>query len=910
MLKQVQDQLERTLEHCASGGPMREAFRVAGELETLCREAGDAMTHDARERAAVRLAGMSDEEIAGVVRTITVRFHLLNIAEQVTIVEKIRERELSESATAPRRESLAAAAQTLAHAGWGADRFVSLLDELDVEPTLTAHPTETRRRTILTKQVEIAELTRVLRSERRGRSVTQQADRLDRFVSLLLLSDDVRARRLDVDDEIRNGIYYLSESIWSAVTELAEDVAIAARNTWPEGDEPLTVADVPAILRYRTWIGGDRDGNPKVTHDVTRRAIEMLRATAIERWDAELKALQDELSLSTRRTALGPELEEAIERDGDAWFDDAGEREHRAFEPVRLRLMQMRGRVTRDATYTSAALLDDLSMIRRAIAGAGLGRVADGGRLAHAIVRARVFGLRLAAVDIRQHSQVHEAAVDELFRLAGVTQAYASMDEATRMEVLRKELLQPRPLVHAGQSLSHQTREVMDTLGVVREAIERDPGAVRAYVVSMTHEKSDLLELLVLFKEAGVLTRDGETGLVRCPVQAVPLFETVDDLGRSAELMRELLADETYRAVLESSWEAEGTAGPVTQEIMLGYSDSNKDGGFLMANVSLQRAQAQLAEVAREAGVRVRFFHGRGGTVGRGGGRAGRAILASPRKARSGTLRFTEQGEVISFRYALPDIARRHLEQIVHASLLVASGEEAPHEDEEVNSTLEGMARRAMEAYRGLIDDERFWPWFLDASPVRRIGGLPIASRPVSRAKGGALTFDKLRAIPWGFAWIQMRVLAPGWYGLGTAIETLDNAQRDALSAAARAGGFVQTVFNNAAQELARARMPIARRYALEGPDGEAVLQTIHAEYERTRTQLLAITGRDHLLAHAMIIDEAIERRNPWTDVLNLAQIELLRRDREAGTDERRANLAPLVFASINGIAAAMQSTG
>ena len=358
---------------------------------------------------------------------------------------------------------------------------------------------------------------------------------------------------------------------------------------------------------------------------------------------------------------------------------------------------------------------------------------------------------------------------------------------------------------------------------------------------------------------------------------------------------------------------------------MLGYSDSNKDGGFLMANVALQVAQERIAEVFRRHEVALRFFHGRGGTIGRGGGRAGRAILAAPPGARSGRLRFTEQGEVITFRYALPDMARRHLEQIVHASLLAEAGivetglaEAGAAEDRPRTAgpsaapteLLVHLATSARHTYRALIDDDAVWPWFVAASPVQHIGGLPIASRPVSRASGSELTFDRLRAIPWVFSWIQMRGLVPGWYGVGTALAGITGEQHALLRDAAQSDPFFISVLQNAAQELARARMPIFRRYALGAEGGDTIAQRVTDEFDLSRSKILELTGSDDLMSHAPVIGRSIADRNPYTDVLNLAQIDLLRRWHAADTTEERTLLRPVLQAGINGLAAAMQSTG
>jgi len=900
MLEHDRRELERALRQAAGRGPLAASLEAAGELSALCAQAGDAPEHDARDRAAERIAAMSVRELTELVRLVTARFHLLNKAEQLNIVRVNRERERA-SATGPARpESIDEAAERLSTHGCDAKRFRALLAEVDIQPTLTAHPTEARRRTVLVKQLEIARcLVRLQDTQLTARERSEAEGRLSRLVALLLATDEVRSRRLDVPDEVRNGLYFLTTTIWETVPRLMRDVVWAAKRAFGDAGAQTVASELPPIVRYRSWIGGDRDGNPLVTSTVTRRTLEMMREAARELWDRELARLQDELSVSTRRADVGSEILDCIERDL-AWSPADPAQTHRRFEPLRVRILQIRARVARDDAYTAEALEHDLRVLAGALRYAGLDAPADAGLLPDAIVRARVFGLHLATLDIRQHSAVHEQAVGELLRLAGVEGDYANLSEPDRLRVLRRELANPRPLRPIGAKLSEDASEVLATLAVVREAVERDPPSVRSYIISMTHAVSDMLEVLLLCKEAGFAP--GANAL-----HIVPLFETIEDLDRAPELMGELLDDPAYRAHID----ALAPGDEPEQEVMLGYSDSNKDGGFLMANAALHAAQRRIAEAVTSRAVRLRYFHGRGGTIGRGGGRAGRAILAAPAGARSGRLRLTEQGEVITFRYAMPEMARRHMEQIVHAALLAAGDDAKAAPNTELEAIVLRIGRQGSAAYRALIDDPDFWPWFTGASPIAHIGGMPIASRPVSRASGTELTFDKLRAIPWVFSWVQMRVLVPGWFGVGTGLRALEPAERDALRESCHASGFVATVLDNAAQELARTRMPIARRYARRAPNGQAMLERLEREYQDAVREICDVTERETLMAHAPVIGRSIQDRNPWTDVLNLVQIELLERWRAAEASESaQAELRPVLQSTINGLAAAMQSTG
>lgn len=911
----LDDALARSAPACG----LERARDEALALHDLCAVAGDAIDHENWRRAADRVRALAPRELGDVLRFVTARFHLLNQAEQVQISDINRERAHAATPQCPRSESLVECMVRLKAAGLSAEQVRSLIARLDVQPTLTAHPTEAKRRSVLDNLIRIAELLQHVGDDDATPSERRDAQRrVDALVRVLLATDDVRPKRLEVHDEVKNGVFFLRSSIWRTVPQLMRQLCDAADQVFGPGT--LDVTELPPLIRYRTWIGGDRDGNPRVTADVTGDTLAFMRAAAIELWDRELLDLKQELTLSRRCVRVPDWFIERVEHAGTAFVIETTSLEQRQHEPIRILLMQMRGRIHKDPAYDGASLLKDLLAIRDALVEMGLAEIARGGRLADAIVRARAFGLHLATVDLRQHSRVHEVAVAELLAMAGVCDNYASLNEDQRLSILRRELSQPRPLRPVDAALSADTAELLRTLEVARRAIAADRRAIRSFVISMTHGVSDVLEVLLLLKETG-LARVVHSPASSAPqlagsLHVVPLLETIDDLSRGQSLVQSMLDEPLYRSFV-GSLIPEGLAPELNrpmQEIMLGYSDSNKDGGFLMANASLDAAQRSIASVVTSRGLLLRYFHGRGGTIGRGGGRAGRAILSSPGPARTGRLRFTEQGEVISFRYALPSIAERHLEQIVHASLLAASDPSDPPAPRELPALLERLSARSMQAYRSLIDDPDFWSWFATCSPISAIAGFPIASRPVMRALGGATqsnqsAFDQLRAIPWVFSWVQMRCLAPGWFGLGTALAQASNAEMTLLAGEYRRSAWLSTVIDNAAGELARVRVPIMRRYADAHPAGDRFFATLHDEYRRAVQGVLRINGLPALGDEAPVITQSIHERNPWTDVLNLAQVELLHRRRTA-TDADKPVLDQLLLQSVSGLAAAMQSTG
>ncbi|MFN3597327.1 MAG: phosphoenolpyruvate carboxylase [Rubricoccaceae bacterium] len=879
---------------------------------------------DDLDAAAAALAGAPTGRLTAVLRILTAFFHLVNKAEQLEIIRVNRARARAATPEAPRGESVAAAVAALRAAGRSADEAAALVACLAIEPTLTAHPTEARRRTILLHQQRAAELL-----DRLGDAALppEEAAALEREAEnrlrLLLATDEVRTSAVTVEDEVRHGLYFVATTIWDVLPQLHADLRAAFRTHY--GRVP---GSLRSPVRYRSWIGGDRDGNPNVTPDVTAWTLRTHREDALRLHRRALDALRLVLSVSDRQAPASDALRRSIEADREALADSPfalPERRWRqnAHEPYRLKLLLMAARLdalldalARDAkplfAYDADAYAADLALIAESLRAAGLGALADDGPLADLAVQADAFGFHLAALDLRQHSRVHEAAVADLLRHAGVCADYAACDEPTRLALLLRELEGTRPLARPDAPLDGDTRRTLDTLAVARRALATDRRALGAYIVSMTDALSDLLEVLVLLREAGLWTRS-PGGAVSCPLDVVPLFETIDDLERAPGLLAELFALPLWRAHL--------AARDGTQEVMLGYSDSNKDGGYLMANWALHRAQGAVARACRGAGVHLRYFHGRGGTVGRGGGRAGQAIRAMPPEAQTGAIRFTEQGEVVSFRYALPGIARRHLEQIVHAQLLALAEAQNPPSgtaDPEAEALLTRLAARAQDAYRALIRDDDFWPWYRAATPIEHIAGLPLASRPVSRKGADEIDFEGLRAIPWVFSWTQPRYTVPGWFGTGTALaEALSDGEQDALRHLHETWPFFRAVLAGARREMARARLRVAARYAALASNG-APFERIEKEFARAELALLRVTGQESLLEDSAAVAATIRYRNPYTDVLNLTQIELMRRwralqDGDASGDDAsdaREALRAALYVSLSGIAAAMQSTG
>lgn len=882
------------------------------------------------------------DTVKQVLRAFTVLFQLLNTAQQKEIVRINRERH-QESVDTPRPESIADAIGHLASSGVGADEVQSLLLALDVCPTLTAHPTEARRRSVLDKLQAIAATLARHGSEGSGFRLDAPLTagdpgdgELRRALTELWQTDELRSSPLTVEDEVRNVLYYFEHSILDVVAWLHDDLRDALGRNYPGH-----TFDVPPFVTYRSWVGGDRDGNPNVTADVTWRTLLAHKRLALRMWQDRLSAIQSELTQSERQTGISREMRDSLGADRELVGPLPKAEQRYALEPYLLKLEFMGARIAsalrhldvlgdfhaegpsfvpRPPAYRSAEeLLLDLHIIQRSLRANRAAALADEGNLAHFATQVASFGFHLASLDIRQHSDEQADVVDELFALCGVLPEgtrYLTLDERERTRVLTKELAQPRPLLPRDWTGSERARNLMEVFEVIRHAQRYlSASAVTAYVISMTHGISDILEALLLAREAGLLRwRASDAGpVLESDLDIVPLFETIDDLGGCDALMRALFANRAYKTHL--------AARGRLQEVMLGYSDSSKDGGYLAANYALHDAQARLAAACRKAGVELRLFHGRGGTVGRGGGRANRAILSQPPGSFNGRIRFTEQGEVVSYRYSLPPFAHRHLEQIVNAAMLAASpiARRRPVRQSWRNAVA-GMAERSREVYRALVyDDPEFWDFYTQATPIGHISSLSIGSRPSRRPGGSSGGLESLRAIPWVFAWVQSRYGLPGWFGVGSAVQWYADQVPDGehtLCAMYAHWPFFRTLVDDLQMELLRTDMPTASMYgSLVRPPalGRRFHDAIEAEYGLTRDWALRITGASELLVNAQVVRRMVALRNPIVMPLNQLQVALMEAYGQVALlsdDLQAAAWRDAVLLSIAGIAAGMQSTG
>jgi phosphoenolpyruvate carboxylase len=906
--------------------PLRNDIRLLGRIlgDTLREQEGDGVFNvierirqnairfrrdrdpDAKRQLDEALNDLDPVSTISVVRAFSYFSQLANIAEDQH--HNRRRRAHSIAGSPPQEGSVALALARALDEGIGTEAVGAFFRTALISPVLTAHPTEVQRKSILDCQLEIARLlTERDRLQLTPDELARNEEGLRRVVLTLWQTRILRELRLTVSDEIENGLSYYRYTFLRQLPRLYGEIEdlLASKGIR---------APVGKFFQLGSWIGGDRDGNPFVRHEVMRMAMARQSATAMEFYFDELHRLGSELSQSVRIVKVTPELQALADRSPDR-------SDHRRDEPYRRALTGMYARLAATAHGLdqpvparravapavpygdSAEFARDLAVLADSLVANGSRRVASG-RLRSLQRAAEVFGFHLAPLDMRQHSGVHESVVAELFALGARKPGYAALDEPSRRAWLLDELQVPRLLRSPYLGYSGQTAEELAILDTAAE-IQRRYGkqALPNYIISKADAVSDLLEVALMCKEAGLLL-PGESP--RLELNIIPLFETIADLRACGPIMDDLFREPYYRHLLASR------GG--TQEVMLGYSDSNKDGGFLTASWELYKAEVTLVDVFARHGVGLRLFHGRGGTVGRGGGPSYQAILAQPPGSVAGQIRITEQGEVIASKYSDPEIGRRNLETLAAATLestlfRPGSGQARANHLE----VMEELSETAFAAYRGLVyETPGFGQFFRAATPITEIADLNVGSRPASRKKSDRI--EDLRAIPWVFSWSLSRIMLPGWYGFGAAIEaflaTRGGAGLDLLQQMYREWPFFRTLLSNMDMLLAKSDISIASRYAELVADSrlrDEIFGRIQAEWKLTVRHLLAITGQTELLESNPALLRSLRNRSPYIDPLNHLQVELLRRYRSGENHERTKSA---ILLTLNGIAAGLRNSG
>ncbi len=791
--------------------------------------------------------------------------------------------------------TVAEACAALAEDGVDKARVMALLDRALVAPVLTAHPTEVRRKSMLDHRNRIAELMRLRDA---GAAETSDGDPVEeallRQIALLWETRPLRREKLYVADEVESALATMREVFLPVLPTLY------ARWERVLGERP------PSFLRIGSWIGGDRDGNPFVVADSLRFALARGAETAIDHYLDAVHELGAELSISSELAAVTPALEALAGHSGDTGATRSDEPYRRALTGIYARLAatfraligrapSRAARVEAEPYPDAAAFRAELGVVADALAAQGQGLLYDGGALLRLIRAVDTFGFHLATLDMRQNSAVHERVVAELLRVAGVEANYLALAEAKRSALLLRLLAEPRLLASPYATYSDETTS---ELAIVRAAAEAQArygtAAITTYVISKAESISDLLEVNVLLKEAGIY-RPGDPPTES--IMAVPLFETIEDLQQAPRIMAEWLALPEVAAL---------GAARSYQEVMVGYSDSNKDGGYLTSVWSLHQASQQLADVFAKAGLAMQLFHGRGGAVGRGGGSAFAAIRAQAAGTVQGRIRITEQGEVIGAKYGTRESAATNLEAMASATILASLTPRALDNRARYSKALGEMSVAAFTSYRALVyGTEGFRTFFREMTPIAEIADLKIGSRPASRTKSDKI--EDLRAIPWVFSWAQARVMLPGWYGAGDGLAAGDPALLHEMYAE---WPFFRTTLANLEMVLAKSDMAIAARYAaLVNDQGArtAIFGRIRDGWQRTHDAVLAVTGQSRLLENSPALDASIRLRLPYIEPLNLLQIELIKRHRAGERDPR---ISEGIQLSINAIATALRNSG
>ncbi len=849
------------------------------------------------------VAGLELEQIEVLVRSLTRWFQLLNLAEDNERVRRIRKR-TAHASPAPRAGSLRAAVDTLAQQGVDAAELQTLLDRSEVRVVMTAHPTEARRRTAIEK---LARVFRVLREldEHAGMDPVEARERITATVQELWGSDELRAISLTVMDEVRGGLVHFTTTLADTIPRVYRDLERAIEVRFPNAG-----IEVPPLLTLGSWIGGDRDGNPYVTPEATVAALELMREQCLRFLEARVELLAGRLSLSERVSGRAEGLEPILQAGAERFPELAAQlRELNSEEPYRRALTFVRERVRATARHDLPAgyaepfeLLADLRRVQHCLLEHG-GEFTAAGDLRDVIRQVEVFGFHYAQLDVREHARIHRSTLTEIYATLGICADYASLAERQRIELLCRDIADRRPLIPADIShFSASARETVETFRMMHAALTgAHRGAIKTYVISGTEGAADLLEVLLLMKETSLARAGGAQAMIRI----VPLFEAGASLACAAETLDVALSQPVYRAAVAAVGDE--------QEVMVGYSDSNKDVGYVASAWGAYRAQTRIAEVLRRHGISWVFFHGRGGAVGRGGGPTTGAILGLPPGTVDGRLKMTEQGEVLTAKYSVPEIAHRELELTASATLLAGTtAAPALGPGLEFHHVVEEMAESSARVYRSTVhEDADFARFFSAATPVQEISRLRLGSRPAKRQSDGGI--DALRAIPWVFSWTQSRIILPAWLGLGTALAAA--RERHGLGLLRRMLAewpFFASLISNAEMACAKADTRIGQQYAELWDDEHArnrIWQTLQAEFELAHRELKLIRANDRLLDSEPLLQTSIDRRNPYVDPLSFVQIELLRRRRSSG-NASDVQLERVSLLTINGIASGLRNTG
>ena len=865
-----------------------DAYHLVEEVRAVskARRNGDAQ---AAFQLADRLESLPLESKNILIKAFSNYFQLINIAEDLQRIRVIRQREASDTL----KESIVSAIRTLHAHGKTAAEIRALLHQTRLRLVLTAHPSEAKRQEILIKLRHIAQMMekqdrQILLPRERRRLESELAEKVEE----LWQTRPIRASKKQVSDEVDFGIYFIRSVIIDVVIDIYEDLQRALETFYPDEDW----SELPPILRYASWIGGDRDGNPNVTTDVTLQTLAALHHTARQIYLEEIQALFQHLTQDTERVGASAALQDALADSENAVGQFRG-------EAYRQQMTIIYNKLEQDEYRSSRGLLDDLLLVQESLKDHRGRRVAMGA-VQRLIRKVRLFGLHLVPLEVREDAGLHAAALDEIFNYYSIAENYSALPEEEKQALLTAEIRSKRPLFPNEISVfTETTQSIVRTWQMIGQAHQRyDPIVIDTVIASMSRQPSDALAMLLFAREVGIDSA----------VSIVPLFETIDDLYHSTEVMSQLFSNVEYRRHLVARAGKRG----IRQQVMIGYSDSGKDGGYLASNWNLYHAQKILTEKCIAEGVSLELFHGRGGSIGRGGGPTNRAILAQPPESLRGGVKITEQGEVIAYRYSNKNIGHRHLNQVLNAVLLGMGVQETDEVPPHYLETMAALSELSRQSYRRFVyESEGFLEYWQQATPINELGKMQISSRPAKRRQKGG--FAAMRAIPWMFSWMQSRAIVPSWFGIGDAFQAFCAERGDGLKLLQEMyqnWAFFQAVIDNAQLDVAKADMGIAELYAsLAEPKDlrRRFFSQIRDQHTLSSDMIKQVTQQRELLEHMLAIKTSIERRNPYVDPLNFIQVALLRQLRQL--DEESDAYRPTLdaaLATINGIAAGMKTTG
>ena len=888
------------LEECSSGLSSAKHSQLIEVMKLKIRCPNDLKV---QEDIINKIKKWTNDDLSKMVKFIGTYFHLINQAELDEIIFINSERDKISNSKNPRVDSIAYGVKYLHENSIDFVKAFSIIKSININSTFTAHPTETKRNSLIDKQRRILLLIEKLLDDN-----LDQKEKLKikykalKLCKLVLLTDDVRSHQVSINEEIENVIKNTANSLWNAVPLLAEDLENAFYNYY---NKKISVHE---FLNFQTWVGGDRDGNPNVTFKISKSAVVSLINHLVLMYNNDLNNLFNDFSISVKHPQDNCQLHKSIAKDLKKSRLPKEIIARYQFEPVRIKLLLIKEKLKyyadsisqfKKPELTPEYFQKDIEILSDFLEQLSKDKSLFSGGVKKLLIRSKVFGLHFMGLDIRQHSSVHEIAVNEIISYIFPKSNYLNASESERCKILKRLIFEENIIFDKKiKERSKLLEELLGTFSIIKNSMQMNKKIISSYIISMTNSKSDILEVIFIGRITGLIKYKNKK--ISTSLKIVPLYETISDLQNAPKLLEELINDKLYNLFLSNHSRF--------QEVMLGYSDSNKDGGFGMANYSLNQCLKKIGQTLKKHNIDFRIFHGRGGSISRGGGKSNKAILSLPSVSQNGKIRFTEQGEVINYRYGSYQIAKRHLEQILCAQMISLA---RPIKESSTKNIIYKIMEASHLHYKSNILNKKCWQFLTKSSPINHISKIPITSRPASRKKTGDENtgFKDLRAIPWVFSWTQIRYNISGWFGMGHALDIINDDPKifNDLKILSKKSTFFSQLLDNMSFEMARMRIQVSSIYANTDKEKD-FCKIIEKDYDLAISSYKKITGYNFLLERNKVISSSIQYRNPFTDLLNYAQIVLLKRCQNS--KDQSDDIDIVIFSTINHLAAAMQTSG